>query len=210
MHGRLLKPPGQRELPRDTEGGRAWLALTRQLLALRREWIIPYLHNVQSAGGMYWVMAHCRLRWRLNSKKILFIFINLSGKNNTIYQKDIIFFMKRLRIDGVGLITCIFTGCLCRGRAMTLSLRATYRIQFHKDYTLYDAISLVPYLKKLGISHIYASPLLASASGSLHGYDTISWDFIDPERGGKRDYRLSSKCYASTIWALFWISCPII
>lgn len=68
---------------------------------------------------------------------------------------------------------------------MTLSLRATYRIQFHKDYTLYDAISLVPYLKKLGISHIYASPLLASASGSLHGYDTISWDFIDPERGGE-------------------------
>ncbi|KFL89828.1 Malto-oligosyltrehalose synthase [Acetobacter malorum] len=68
---------------------------------------------------------------------------------------------------------------------MTLSLRATYRIQFHKDYTLYDAILLVPYLKKLGISHIYASPLLASASGSLHGYDTISWDFIDPERGGE-------------------------
>lgn len=57
---------------------------------------------------------------------------------------------------------------------MTLSLRATYRIQFHKDYTLYDAILLVPYLKKLGISHIYASPLLASASGSLHGYDTTS------------------------------------
>ncbi|WP_215755031.1 malto-oligosyltrehalose synthase [Acetobacter sp. P5B1] len=69
---------------------------------------------------------------------------------------------------------------------MTLSLRATYRIQFHKDYTLYDAISLVPYLKKLGISHIYASPLLASASGSLHGYDTISWDFIDSERGGEK------------------------
>lgn len=68
---------------------------------------------------------------------------------------------------------------------MTLSLRATYRIQFHKDYTLYDAILLVPYLKKLGISHIYASPLLASASGSLHGYDTISWDFIDRERGGE-------------------------
>lgn len=68
---------------------------------------------------------------------------------------------------------------------MTLSLRATYRIQFHKDYTLYDAILLVPYLKKLGISHIYASPLLAPASGSLHGYDTISWDFIDPERGGE-------------------------
>ncbi|MGD7070888.1 malto-oligosyltrehalose synthase [Acetobacter sp. AAB5] len=68
---------------------------------------------------------------------------------------------------------------------MNRPLRATYRIQFHKDFTLYDAVLLVPYLEKLGISHIYASPLLASVPGSMHGYDTISWDYIDPERGGE-------------------------
>lgn len=68
---------------------------------------------------------------------------------------------------------------------MNRLLRATYRIQFHKDYTLYDAVCLVPYLEKLGISHIYASPLLASVPGSMHGYDTIDWNCIDPERGGE-------------------------
>ncbi|MGF1277125.1 malto-oligosyltrehalose synthase [Acetobacter pasteurianus] len=68
---------------------------------------------------------------------------------------------------------------------MNRSLRATYRLQFHKDYTLYDAVQLVPYLENLGISHIYASPLLAAVPGSMHGYDTISWDYIDPERGGE-------------------------
>lgn len=68
---------------------------------------------------------------------------------------------------------------------MNTSLRATYRIQFNKDYTLYDAVLLVPYLSRLGISHIYASPLLASVPGSMHGYDTISWDYIDPDRGGE-------------------------
>lgn len=72
---------------------------------------------------------------------------------------------------------------------MNRSLRATYRLQFHKDYTLYDAVQLVPYLENLGISHIYASPLLAAVPGSMHGYDTISWDYIDPERGGEAGLR---------------------
>ncbi|GAN59065.1 malto-oligosyltrehalose synthase [Acetobacter cibinongensis] len=65
-------------------------------------------------------------------------------------------------------------------------LRATYRLQFHKDFTLYDAVNLVPYLQKMGISHIYASPLLESINGSMHGYDTVSWERIDKDRGGEK------------------------
>ena len=37
--------------------------------------------------------------------------------------------------------------------------RATYRLQFHKDFTFADAKALAPYLAKLGISHVYASPI---------------------------------------------------
>ncbi|BBI41730.1 maltooligosyl trehalose synthase [Pseudomonas syringae pv. actinidiae ICMP 19103] len=33
-------------------------------------------------------------------------------------------------------------------------LRATQRLQFHKDFTLDDAVPLVPYFASLGISHI--------------------------------------------------------
>ncbi|WP_031241703.1 alpha-amylase family glycosyl hydrolase, partial [Asaia sp. SF2.1] len=65
-----------------------------------------------------------------------------------------------------------------------LPLTATLRLQFHREFTLNDAIPLVPYFRKLGISHVYASPLLSSTPGSMHGYDTVDCHTIDPDRGG--------------------------
>ncbi|WP_051535600.1 alpha-amylase family glycosyl hydrolase [Asaia platycodi] len=65
-----------------------------------------------------------------------------------------------------------------------LPFTATLRLQFHREFTFDQAIPLVPYFRKLGISHLYASPLLASTPGSMHGYDTIDCHRIDPERGG--------------------------
>ena len=35
-------------------------------------------------------------------------------------------------------------------------LRATVRLQFHKGFTLDDAVPLISYFAKLGISHVYA------------------------------------------------------
>ena len=65
------------------------------------------------------------------------------------------------------------------------ALRATARLQFHKDFTLDDARALVPYLRQLGISHLYASPLLKARPGSTHGYDIVDHDQINPELGGE-------------------------
>jgi len=65
------------------------------------------------------------------------------------------------------------------------SLRATQRLQFHKDFTLDDATKLVPYFASLGISHIYASPLLKARAGSMHGYDVVDPRVINPELGGE-------------------------
>ncbi|MFD2189645.1 malto-oligosyltrehalose synthase [Pistricoccus aurantiacus] len=62
---------------------------------------------------------------------------------------------------------------------------ATLRLQFHRDFTLDDACRWVDYYAALGISHLYASPLLASRSGSAHGYDGIDPTRIDPELGGE-------------------------
>ncbi|MFW6093748.1 MAG: malto-oligosyltrehalose synthase [Pseudomonadota bacterium] len=61
--------------------------------------------------------------------------------------------------------------------------RATYRLQLNRDFTFADARALVDYLHGLGISHVYASPYLASRSGSPHGYDVVDHGAIDPEIG---------------------------
>jgi (1->4)-alpha-D-glucan 1-alpha-D-glucosylmutase len=64
-------------------------------------------------------------------------------------------------------------------------LRATLRLQFHKGFTLEQAVPLVPYFASLGISHVYASPLLAARAGSMHGYDVVDPTRVNPELGGE-------------------------
>ncbi|WP_397453526.1 malto-oligosyltrehalose synthase [Pseudomonas sp. NA-150] len=64
-------------------------------------------------------------------------------------------------------------------------LRATQRLQFHKGFTLDDAVPLVPYFASLGVSHVYASPLLKARAGSMHGYDVVDPRIINPELGGE-------------------------
>ncbi|WP_043831761.1 malto-oligosyltrehalose synthase [Muricoccus aerilatus] len=63
--------------------------------------------------------------------------------------------------------------------------RATARLQFHKDFPLDAAVPLVPYFAKLGISHLYASPILKARPGSTHGYDIVDPNRINPELGGE-------------------------
>lgn len=65
---------------------------------------------------------------------------------------------------------------------------ATYRMQFHKGFTFADAVAALPYLKRLGVSHVYASPILTARPGSTHGYDTIDPGAINPELGGPEGF----------------------
>ncbi|WP_028693648.1 malto-oligosyltrehalose synthase [Pseudomonas cremoricolorata] len=64
-------------------------------------------------------------------------------------------------------------------------LTATVRLQFHSDFTLDDAVPLVPYFAQLGISHLYASPILKARAGSRHGYDVVDPTQVNPELGGE-------------------------
>src|SRR6266568_4531546 len=48
---------------------------------------------------------------------------------------------------------------------------STYRLQFGEQLRFNDAKNLVPYLHQLGITDVYASPLLQARRGSSHGYD---------------------------------------
>lgn len=67
--------------------------------------------------------------------------------------------------------------------------RATYRLQFNRDFTFADGAAIVPYLADLGISHIYASPITMARAGSSHGYDVIDPRRISPELGGEDGLR---------------------
>lgn len=62
---------------------------------------------------------------------------------------------------------------------------ATYRIQFREEMTFDNVVELVPYLRQLGISHVYASPIFTAAKDSTHGYDIINPLEIDPVIGGR-------------------------
>jgi (1->4)-alpha-D-glucan 1-alpha-D-glucosylmutase len=71
----------------------------------------------------------------------------------------------------------------------SVALTATYRVQFNAGFRLEDARALVPYLERLGVSHLYASPMLAARPGSLHGYDVVDPTRLNPELGGEEELR---------------------
>ncbi len=64
---------------------------------------------------------------------------------------------------------------------------ATYRLQFNARFRLEQALALVDYLDRLGISDIYSSPLLQAQKGSLHGYDCTDPTHLNSEIGSEQD-----------------------
>ncbi|HVO87344.1 MAG TPA: malto-oligosyltrehalose synthase [Casimicrobiaceae bacterium] len=71
---------------------------------------------------------------------------------------------------------------------MTAIPRATYRVQLHKDFNFRAAREIVPYLARLGISHLYTSPFLKARTGSRHGYDIVDHQSLNPEIGTQEDF----------------------
>src|SRR5262245_60344455 len=67
-------------------------------------------------------------------------------------------------------------------------LIATYRLQLHKGFGFAAAMERLPYLQKLGISHLYLSPVLQAARGSTHCYDLIDPTRINDELGGSAGF----------------------
>jgi len=68
-------------------------------------------------------------------------------------------------------------------------LRATYRLQLTSGFGFAAAGALVPYLRDLGISHLYLSPSLQARPGSGHGYDVTDPRLLSRELGGEEGFR---------------------
>jgi (1->4)-alpha-D-glucan 1-alpha-D-glucosylmutase len=68
-------------------------------------------------------------------------------------------------------------------------LRATYRLQLTPQLDFAAALELVPYLRALGISHLYLSPSLQARRGSTHGYDVVDPARVSDALGGEDGLR---------------------
>lgn len=80
---------------------------------------------------------------------------------------------------------------------------STYRIQFNRDFTFKDLDAILPFLHKLGVKTIYASPIFAAVPGSTHGYDVINPFEINREIGTEAElYALREKLREVD---MFWI-----
>ncbi len=66
---------------------------------------------------------------------------------------------------------------------------ATYRLQFNRDFRFKDARAIVSYLGELGITDLYASPLFKARPGSIHGYDMVDPQRLNPELGTEEEFQ---------------------
>jgi (1->4)-alpha-D-glucan 1-alpha-D-glucosylmutase len=68
-------------------------------------------------------------------------------------------------------------------------VRATYRLQLTPEFGFAAVAELVPYLRDLGISHLYLSPSLQAREGSTHGYDVVDPTRVSDALGGEAGLR---------------------
>ncbi len=77
---------------------------------------------------------------------------------------------------------------------------ATYRLQLHPDFRFDHVRRLIPYFSRLGVSHLYLSPITQARAGSTHGYDVIDHNAINEELGGYDGFmQLADACEAADL-----------
>ncbi len=68
--------------------------------------------------------------------------------------------------------------------------KSTYRLQFNPSFGFKAASGIIDYLSKLGISDIYASPIFKAKTGSMHGYDIVEPNQLNPQLGTDEEFDL--------------------
>jgi (1->4)-alpha-D-glucan 1-alpha-D-glucosylmutase len=71
---------------------------------------------------------------------------------------------------------------------VSAELRAIYRLQLTAGFGFDAALGLIPYLRDMGISHLYLSPSLQARRGSTHGYDVIDPARLSDALGGREAF----------------------
>ena len=66
--------------------------------------------------------------------------------------------------------------------------RATYRLQLRAGFGFGQVAGIAAYLVRLGVSHVYLSPIFKARPGSVHGYDITDHNELNPELGTETEY----------------------
>jgi len=74
---------------------------------------------------------------------------------------------------------------------------STYRLQLRPSFGFDEATAVLPYLRDLGITHAYLSPILQAQPGSEHGYDVVDHDHLSADLGGAEGFRRFSDAAAA-------------
>lgn len=74
---------------------------------------------------------------------------------------------------------------------------STYRIQLTPDFGFAQARDIVDYLARLGITHVYVSPILRAERGSTHGYNIVDHGSLNVELGNWSDFAAFSDALAA-------------
>ena len=82
--------------------------------------------------------------------------------------------------------SALFQKCLARRRIPS----ATYRLQLNQHFSFHDAGAIAPYLRALGVTDCYVSPVLQARAGSSHGYDVCDHSRLNPELGGQQGFEI--------------------
>jgi (1->4)-alpha-D-glucan 1-alpha-D-glucosylmutase len=86
-------------------------------------------------------------------------------------------------------------------------MTATYRLQLRPDFSFSDAEALIPYFARLGVSHLYLSPVTEARAGSTHGYDVIDHNRVGEALGGREGLdALLDACHRAGLGVVFdWV-----
>ena len=97
-------------------------------------------------------------------------------------------FSSLCRERGLGVVRPSASGHNRKKRLGIRNPSSFYRLQLNKDFSFRQAEKIIPFLKGMGISHCYVSPILKARPGSPHGYDIINHGVINPEIGSREDF----------------------
>ena len=162
----------------------AHLAYYRDLLKARREFVQPLLASIRHGGEAPRGRRASRARHLAGGRA--------AGSSSTPISRPV---PSRFLTAASARFGFAATPALpsrpgpCAGDQLSMNApRATYRLQLHAGFGFRDAAAIAPYLARLGVSHVYLSPIFKARPGSVHGYDVTDHNQLNPELGTENDF----------------------
>lgn len=80
---------------------------------------------------------------------------------------------------------------------------STYRLQLHENFTFNHLQRILEYLNTLGITTLYAAPIMQATPGSMHGYDVTDPHTINTALGNHDDLKAIARDLRKK--EMFWL-----